>query len=389
MIARKTVLSVLTLNLGLVLSQANPPPPPSPATPAQAPATAVQAPAAAVQAPAVAAPDTNAPGPKIEFATPIYEFGKVKSGDPVKYTYYFTNSGTETLEISRVQPSCGCTTAGDFTKKVEPGQSGSIPIQFNSGNFNGSVFKTITVSSNAKNQPTTVLQLKGAIWKAIELSPAYSVLNIPPDSPTGTAVVHITNNLKEPLTLYEPHSSNPAFSAELKTNSVGKGYELTITARRPLTNGTMNGQISLKSTSTNTPLVSVPFWANVQSALMVFPPQITLPPAPLTNKVSPAITIQNNSTNKLTVTDAEVNIPGVELQFKEMQPGKVFSAQLIFPEGFELPQGKQVLFTAKSSSPDTPLIKVPILQTIRATGPPSLPPAQAPAATGPRAQATH
>jgi hypothetical protein len=379
MIARMTVLSVLTLNLTL-LSQAETPPVPATSGPAQAPAVAVAA------APA----DTNAPGPKIEFATPIYEFGKIKSGDPVKYTYYFTNTGTETLEISRVQPSCGCTTAGDFSKKVEPGQTGNIPIQFNSGNFNGNVYKTITVSSSAKNSPTTVLQLKGTIWKAVEFSPAYSVLTIPPDVQTATATVHITNNLEEPLTLLEPHSSNPAFSGELKTNLVGKGFELTITAKRPLNTGTMNGQIIMKTTSTNTPVITVPFWANVQSALMIFPPQITLPPAPLTNKVSPAITIQNNSTNKLTVTDAEVNIPGVELQFKEMQPGKVFSAQLVFPEGFELPKGKEALFTAKSSNPDTPTIKVPILQTFRAPKPPALPPSPTPpAATAPRAEAAH
>lgn len=374
MIARTIILGVLTLNVGLVLTQAEP----APVTPPTAPVTAA--------APA----DTNAPGPKIEFATPIHEFGKIKSGELVKYTYYFTNTGVETLEISRVQPSCGCTTAGDFSKKVEPGQTGTIPIQFNSGNFNGNVFKTITVASNAKNQPTTVLQLKGTIWKAIEFMPAYSVLNISPDAQTGSAVVHITNNLEEPITLFEPHSSNPSFTAELKTNQLGKGFELTITGRRPLTNGTMNGQITLKTLSTNTPVVTVPFWANVQSAVMVFPPQITLPPAPLTNKATPSITIQNNSTNKLTVSDAEVNVPGVELQLKEMQPGRVFSAQLVFPEGFEVPQGKQVLFTAKSSNPDTPVIKVPILQTMRPAGPPPLPSAPpAPAATGPRAQATH
>jgi hypothetical protein len=214
-------------------------------------------------------------------------------------------------------------------------------------------------------------------------------LTIPPDAPAGTATVHITNNLEEPLNLFEPHSSNPAFSAELKTNLVGKGFELTITAKRPLNTGTMNGQVSMKTSSTNTPLVTVPFWANVQSAVMVYPPQITLPPAPLTNKVSPAITIQNNSTNKLTVTDAEVNIPGVELQFKEMQPGKVFSAQLVFPEGFELPKGKEALFTAKSSNPDTPNIRVPILQAFHPPAAPALPPSPPPAATAPRAQATH
>jgi hypothetical protein len=214
-------------------------------------------------------------------------------------------------------------------------------------------------------------------------------LNIAPDAASGSAIVHITNNLEEPLTLFEVRSSNPAFSAELKTNQVGKGFELTITAKRPLTTGTMNGQITMRTLSTNTPLVTVPFWANVQSAVMVFPPQITLPPAPLTNKATPSITIQNNSTNNLTLSEAEVNVPGVELQLKEMQPGRVFSAQLVFPEGFEVPPGKQVLFTAKSNNPETPVIKVPILQTVRPAGPPPLPPAPAPVANGPRAQATH
>ena len=32
-------------------------------------------------------------GPKMQFATPIYDFGKVKSGELVKYTYVFTNAG--------------------------------------------------------------------------------------------------------------------------------------------------------------------------------------------------------------------------------------------------------------------------------------------------------
>ena len=377
MIARNVALSLLTLSLGVVLSQADPPPPPAPplAKPTATPAAAAPA-------------DTNA-GPKIDFATPTYDFGRTKSGDPVKYTYYFTNTGNQVLELTRVQPSCGCTTAGEFSKKVEPGQAGSIPIQFNSGNFNGPVFKTITVSSNAKNQPTTVLQLRGTIWKPIEMVPAYSVLTIPPDAPGASTTVRITNNLEEPLVLLEPHSSNPAFSAELKTNTPGRGFELTISGKRPLNTGTMNGQITVKTLSTNTPVITIPFWANVQSAVMVFPPQISLPPAPLTNKATPSITIQNNSTNKLTVSEAAVNIPGVELQLKEMQPGRIFSAQLVFPEGFEIPAGKEVLFTAKSNNPQTPLIKVPILQMAHRPAPIPLPPAATPPAPGPRAQATH
>ena len=36
---------------------------------------------------------TNAVGAKIQFEKTLHEFGRVKSGEPVKYTYNFTNPG--------------------------------------------------------------------------------------------------------------------------------------------------------------------------------------------------------------------------------------------------------------------------------------------------------
>ena len=80
----------------------------------------------AQQAPPAPAPTSAAPppvtigaiGPKIAFETPVYDFGKVKSGDLVKHTFTFTNTGDELLILTNVQPSCGCTTAGEWTKKV-------------------------------------------------------------------------------------------------------------------------------------------------------------------------------------------------------------------------------------------------------------------------------
>src|SRR5713101_411491 len=100
-----------------------------------------------------AAPSTNSAGPKIQFATPQYDFGKAKAGEPVKYTYFFTNTGDATLVVSNVQPSCGCTTAGEWSRETAPGKTGTIPVQFNSANYSGNVFKTITVTSNDRDLP--------------------------------------------------------------------------------------------------------------------------------------------------------------------------------------------------------------------------------------------
>ena len=320
---------------------------------------------APTQPPTAAVTNNATVGPQIRFETPIYDFGKVKGGDPVKYTYSFTNSGDQALEIQRVQPSCGCTTAGEFTKLVKPGETGIVPVQFNSGNFNGQVFKTITVTSNDRTTPTVVLQLKGTVWKPIELVPPYTILNIPPDAPNASAVVRIINNMEEPITLSNPESSNKGFTAELKSTQLGKEYQLTIAAVPPLNPGSLQGKVTMKTSTTNVPSIEVNFWANVQPPIAVMPPQLMLPIGPLTTKATPSVTIQNNSTNTVTLSDPAVNVPGVEVQIKELQPGRIFNASFTFPEGFAVQPGQQVVFTAKSSNPQYPLIKVPVMQMMR------------------------
>jgi hypothetical protein len=300
----------------------------------------------------------------------------------VKYTFTFTNVGDQALELSNVQPSCGCTTAGEFTHKVMPGETGKVPIQFNSANFNGQVFKTISVTSNDKQKPVTVLQLKGTIWKPLELNPAYTVLNVPPDATSASATVRIINNTDDPVTFSAPESNNKSFTGTLTTTKPGKEYELAIASDGPLNTGNVQGKMSLKTSWTNIPNLDVPFWVNVQPALSVIPPHIMLPRA-VSAKTPTTVTIQNNSTNQLTLSDPAVNVPGVEVQIKEVQPGKVYHALLTFPDGFELPPGQQVALTVKSSSPRMPEVRVPVSQTPKPATPVAQPPnAQKPAGAG-------
>src|SRR5216117_834423 len=106
---------------------------------------------------AAGAPETS--GPKIEFATPIFDFGKVSSGELVRHDFVFTNTGGAILEITDVRPGCGCTTAGTWDHQVNPGKTGVIPLQFNSANFDGKVTKSATVTCNVPGNSNLVLQI--------------------------------------------------------------------------------------------------------------------------------------------------------------------------------------------------------------------------------------
>jgi hypothetical protein len=319
-------------------------------------------------APAAAAPtpaSTNSSGPKIQFAESVYDFGKVSAGDPVKHEFVFTNTGNELLILTNVQPSCGCTTAGEWSHQVEPGKTGTIPVQFNSSAYNGPVTKTVTVTSNDKGQPTVVLQIKGTVWKPIDVQPQFVMLSVNAESQSNdTKLVHIVNNGDEPLTLSAPESNNKAFIAELVTNTPGKDYNLNISTVGPLDAG-VQGQVSIKTSSTKTPVLNVTAWANVAPAVAFAPSVLSLPPAPLPGPLTNTVTIQNSGTNVLKLSDATVNAKGVEVQVQEAEPGRKFIATLTYPQGFEIAQGQEAHLSIKSNHPKYQEIRVPMVQSPR------------------------
>src|SRR6516225_1848211 len=122
---------------------------------------------------ATALAQTNPPtvsGARIAFAASNFDFGKADAGTLVKHEFVFTNTGDETLEVTSVRPSCGCTATGEWDKKVEPGMTGKIPVQFNSTSYGGEVHKTIFVACNDSTKSNLTLNLNGTIWKAFNIA---------------------------------------------------------------------------------------------------------------------------------------------------------------------------------------------------------------------------
>jgi hypothetical protein len=98
-------------------------------------------------------------GPVVSFAESKFDFGTIQEGDVVKHTFTFKNTGNQTLIISDVRVTCGCTTPDWTRTPVAPGQTGFITAQFNSTGKPGQNRKVITVVSNSVtgNTPLTFL----------------------------------------------------------------------------------------------------------------------------------------------------------------------------------------------------------------------------------------
>jgi hypothetical protein len=311
---------------------------------------------------------TTAPagsGARIVFAATDYDFGKVDSGTLVQHDYVFTNTGNLVLEISDVRPSCGCTTAGNWDKRVEPGGTGKIPIQFNSGGYAGQIHKSVSVACNDPAQPGVTLTLQAIIGKSFDISPQYAVFNLPPDGQSNqTRVIRIINNSDRAVTVSDPTCASPAFKMELQTVREGKEFELRVTAIASNVTGSVSAPVTLKTSSEKMPSLSLVAVAMIQPWFSLKPLQIMLPATPLSQAMEFPVMIQNNGTHSVVLSEPRVNAGGAAVQLTEMESGRQFKLALVLPAGFQSQAGVQV--TVKSSNPRFPLLTIPVNQPLSA-----------------------
>jgi hypothetical protein len=302
-----------------------------------------------------------AEGPRIEFGEPVADLGELMAGQVVKHDFVYTNVGDSTLEIRAVRASCGCTTAGEWERRVEPGGTGRIPIQFNSANFNGPVAKTVMVQSNDPEQGTVVLQVKGKIYVAVEVLPKTLAFQYQSDDPVAeTKTVRLINNLDEPLEV-KVRCEHAAFEVEVETVRPGKEFAVHVRTVPPLGPGTVVAPIVVETGRKDLPPIRVQAYAIERQAVVVSPRQLILPAGPLSVATRPSVTIRSQSTKPLELSEPTIDVPGAKVELREMQAGRVYSLTAIFPEGFELPAGRRVQLSVKSNHQRYPVIQVPVL----------------------------
>jgi hypothetical protein len=93
--------------------------------------------------------EKKAEEPKIlEWKKETHDFGNITEGTKAKYTFTFTNKGTEPAVITSATASCGCTVPSYSKEPVMAGKEGTITAIFDSSGKNGNQTKTITIVTN-------------------------------------------------------------------------------------------------------------------------------------------------------------------------------------------------------------------------------------------------
>lgn len=136
-----------------------------------------------------------AQGPTIAVDQPHFDFGKLYGEAKAVHRFKVTNKGTAPLNISRLNPSCGCTSTviGQWT--LNPGQSTEIETTFNPAGFRGPVHKSIQVVSNDPANPALNLTFEAEVLREImPSSEAVFFQDVQRTSPRKTSIRLVSGN---------------------------------------------------------------------------------------------------------------------------------------------------------------------------------------------------
>lgn len=127
------------------------------------------------------AQSTLAGGAEITFEKDVHDFGTLKQGGDATTEFKFTNTGSEPLLITDSKGSCGCTVPEWSKEPIAPGKTGVIKVKYDSKRV-GPINKSVTVTSNATNEPSKVIRIKGNI-DAVPETPTSPVKETSPNTP--------------------------------------------------------------------------------------------------------------------------------------------------------------------------------------------------------------
>lgn len=101
-------------------------------------------------------------GAQIEFEKLEHDYGTIDQGANGTTEFRFTNTGTEPLIISNAKGSCGCTVPEWPKEPIAPGASAAIKVKYDTKRV-GPISKTVTITSNAVDNATALLKIKGTV----------------------------------------------------------------------------------------------------------------------------------------------------------------------------------------------------------------------------------
>lgn len=313
--------------------------------------------------------DPNADQPIIAPMEMVHDFGEQWIGPKFEYTFKVKNKGTKPLEITRVRPSCGCTIAGNYPRKLDPGETGDFPFAIDSTKVRGRYEKYVTVTSNDPVNSDIKLRLRGEVKRYVDVLPAAANFGRIVGSDVQERVLKVTNNTENPLELELDTENDTIFDFNLVEVEPGKQFELRVKTKPDVDQGAYRSNAILKTNVDAQREIKVIATGTVPSRLDVVPNQIILPntaPGSADRDLIRIVRFSNYGSTPVKVTEAKVDSDQIKTTINERTPGKNYDIRIEIPGSFNPPVTGNTL-TLMTDDAKQPRLEIPVRGIARPT----------------------
>ncbi len=206
------------------------------------------------------------------FEEKVHDFGNVPRGPVLVHYFKLTNPHKETLTISSLRVSCGCTTASAPVATIAPGKSINILAQMDSSRFIGHKEVTIFVnfSSPVYEEASVVVRAFGRTDFAMNPDTlAFGAISKESQS-TSSMMISFYGDANWTLSKPTPESNYILPSLKLvKREGLEVVYKLTAKLHPRLPVGKWYSDVWIETSNPSMPRIRVPLTVEVQPALVL------------------------------------------------------------------------------------------------------------------------
>lgn len=293
----------------------------------------------------VASSEAQETAPRATVDQPVFDAGQVPVGEEIEAVWEIRNEGTAPLEITQVNPDCGCTVA-EYDESIGPGGTGKIRATVDTIDIVGPNKKTITVHTNDPGASHLRLTVESTVKPFLGLDPGYVRFRsfVQHDRPQTSAQLLMAPDFEdlEIVAVETPHpwidaEYRPAKDHERSDEASGKQWriDVTLTADAPV--GPVAEHVVVRTNHPEQEAIAIPVSGFVRPMIAVTPPDVNF------GKVDPnqerrwGILVRNFGSAPLRIDGVRTDVAGIEVAVEPIEEGQRY--KIVFTPTNEMDEG--------------------------------------------------
>jgi hypothetical protein len=219
----------------------------------------------------------QAQAPVITFDKTHQDLGRISPDRKTSVRFKVSNTGNAPLQITAVNPSCGCTSTVLGNWYLKPGESSDIEAVLDPHGMKGPIRKSMTVVSDDPKNPGALLTFEAEVVQEVMTSVDAVFFSMASRTASQTTKVKVSSGVGEEIRILEAKAPGAPF-LKLSSHAEGKDSVLDVVLDGPKIPANLkfgSEQITLRTSSAKMPTLTLPVNWSLRPTFQIDPVRVS------------------------------------------------------------------------------------------------------------------